>query len=53
MVNECVRNQHLRLAAIPSAERTPEMLSTLTYADVKEFEVKDSGTRLGFRSGSR
>jgi SpoVK/Ycf46/Vps4 family AAA+-type ATPase len=53
MVNECVRNQHLRLAAIPSAERTPEMLSTLTYADVKEFEVKDTGTRLGFRSTNR
>ncbi|UPT68968.1 MAG: AAA family ATPase [Sphingobacteriales bacterium JAD_PAG50586_3] len=53
MVNEAVRNQHLRLAAIPSAERTPEMLITLTLDDVKEFVIKDSGARLGFRSGSR
>lgn len=53
MVNQAVRNQHLRLAAIPSAERTAEMLATLTLDDVKEFEVKDTGARLGFRSGSR
>lgn len=54
MVNECVRNQHLRLAAIPAAERTPEMLILLTIDDVKEFVAKtDTGSRLGFRSTNR
>jgi hypothetical protein len=54
MVNECVRNQHLRLAAIPAAERTPEMLLSLTLDDVKEFVGKtDTGARLGFRSTNR
>lgn len=51
-VNEAVRNQHLRLAAIPAAERTPEMLSVLTYDDVKEFKAEEGG-RLGFRTGGR
>lgn len=53
IVNEVVRNQHLRLAAVPSEERTMEMLATLKYDDVKEFVPKTDTNRLGFRTGGR
>lgn len=54
IVAESVKNQHLRMAALPAAERTAAMLSTLTIDDVKEFEIKKEGLRsqLGFRYGS-
>jgi SpoVK/Ycf46/Vps4 family AAA+-type ATPase len=52
MVNQAVRNQHLRLAAIPSAERTPEMLLTLTLDDVKEFAIKEDKGGVGFKRAS-
>ncbi len=54
LVGESVKNQHLRMAALPADERTATMLSTLTIEDVKEFELKNEGLRsqLGFRYGS-
>lgn len=38
-IQEVVKNQHLRMASIASAERTKEMIETLTYADVEEFKI--------------
>lgn len=58
IVEEAVKNQHLRLARMEASERTPEMLRILTLADVEEFSAENdkllSGnqTRIGFRSGS-
>jgi SpoVK/Ycf46/Vps4 family AAA+-type ATPase len=39
IIQEAVKNQHLRMASTPSAERTKEMIETLTYADVEEFKI--------------
>ena len=53
---EAVKNQNLRLASMKKEERSKEMLETLTFADVKEFEIKetDSGRgKLGFKFGER
>jgi hypothetical protein len=52
MVNQAVRNQHLRLAAIASAERTAEMLLTLALDDVKEFAIKEDKGGVGFKRAS-
>lgn len=51
-VAEAVKNQNLRLAVIKKEERTPDMLSTVIFADVKEFEMKESEYdqhRIGFK----
>jgi len=50
---EATKNQNLRLAAMDSAKRTPEMIRTLTFDDVKEFEVKQTQQRtgVGFKLG--
>ncbi|MCB9233539.1 MAG: AAA family ATPase [Bacteroidia bacterium] len=53
VVEETVKNQHLRLASLEPSQRTPEMLVELTYADVAEFKcdkdvlVSNHG-RIGF-----
>jgi SpoVK/Ycf46/Vps4 family AAA+-type ATPase len=56
VVLEAVKNQNLRLAEMPSAERTPEHLATLTLNDVKEFELntqqRTAGASLGFKIGA-
>ena len=57
IVAECVKNQNLRLAAIPKEERTETMLNTVILDDVKEFEKGDlqrwgngkDRTRIGFK----
>jgi SpoVK/Ycf46/Vps4 family AAA+-type ATPase len=55
IVAEAVKNQNLRLAEMPSAERTPQHLATLTLSDVKEFEIstqqRTAGMSLGFKIG--
>jgi SpoVK/Ycf46/Vps4 family AAA+-type ATPase len=54
VIEEAVKNQHLRLAEMPSSERTPIHLATLTIADVKEFEIdnqRKAGGSLGFKIG--
>ncbi|MEO6131781.1 MAG: AAA family ATPase, partial [Saprospiraceae bacterium] len=55
VVLESVKNQNLRLAAITKAERTEDMLATVTYEDVKEFELKEDGFEkhiIGFKLGN-
>ena len=52
-VAECVKNQNLRLAAIKKEERTAEMLATVIFDDVKEFELKDHAfeeRKIGFKN---
>lgn len=39
VIGEAVRNQNLRLAALPAEDRTGEMIQTLSYDDVKEFQL--------------
>ncbi len=54
-VESAIKNQHLRLAGMPSAERTKEMLEILTIDDVKKFETRQersAGGSLGFKYGS-
>ncbi len=53
VISEAVKNQHLRMASLASAERTVEVLSTMTMEDVAEFELKNETGRqqLGFRFG--
>ncbi len=43
VVGEAVKNQNLRLAVMKKEERTQDMLSTVIYDDVKEFELKEDG----------
>ncbi len=52
VIEEAIRNQHLRLSQIPQAERTQEMIMTLTYDDVAEFKLDGKPTstgRIGFK----
>jgi SpoVK/Ycf46/Vps4 family AAA+-type ATPase len=57
VVEESVKNQHLRLAAMESNRRTPEMLNTLLLEDVAEFTPdkeklsSKSRTKIGFSGG--
>ena len=40
VIEEAIRNQHLRLAEIPEGERDEKLMHTLTYEDVKEFNTE-------------
>lgn len=54
VVAEIIKNQHLRLASMTKEERTPEIMETIIFDDVKEFEIKTVGIdkpTLGFRTG--
>ena len=54
VIGEGIKNQNLRLASMTAAQRTKEMLETLTFDDVKEFEIKETrsaGGTLGFKYG--
>jgi SpoVK/Ycf46/Vps4 family AAA+-type ATPase len=56
VVGESVKNQHLRLAAMKKEARTPELMETIIFDDVKEFEIKEvkSGrSSLGFKVGGK
>ena len=51
-VSEAVKNQNLRLAAMKKEDRTADLIATVIFADVKEFELKDSEfdrRKLGFK----
>jgi len=48
VVEESIKNQHLRLAQTEQEERTPKMIETIIFEDVKEFEVDEKANR---RSG--
>jgi AAA+ superfamily predicted ATPase len=55
VVGESIKNQHLRLAAMKKADRTTEIMDTIIFDDVKEFEIKELPTRsstIGFRPKS-
>lgn len=57
VVEESVKNQHLRLASMPADQRTDEVLEMLTLDDVREFgpETDDiigkGQNRIGFNLG--
>jgi SpoVK/Ycf46/Vps4 family AAA+-type ATPase len=42
LVEEAVRNQHLRMSGISSAKRTNKMIKTLTVADLKSIQLADA-----------
>ncbi len=53
VVSEAVKNQNLRLAGFRKEERTAEMLATVLFEDVKEFELKEDGfgpAKIGFKT---
>lgn len=50
IAEDAVKKQHLRMAAVPPAERTPEMIRTLTLADVQHLkETKVEKKTIGFK----
>ncbi len=53
-VEEVVKNQHLRLASIPPAKRTKQVLRTIELSDVEEYNkrkaVLGARKKVGFRS---
>lgn len=57
VVEEAVKHQHLRLATIPHGERTEQLLRTLTFEDVEDFDpekdelVGTGQNRIGFSIG--
>ncbi len=55
VVGEAIKNQNLRLAEMPAADRTPLHLASLMLSDVKEFEIttaqRTAGASLGFKLG--
>lgn len=55
VVDEVIKNQHLRLAAMKKEERTPERMATVLLEDVLEFAIGETKGRpekgLGFRVG--
>jgi SpoVK/Ycf46/Vps4 family AAA+-type ATPase len=52
VIEEAVKNRDLRLASMPKEQRTTQMLSTITLADVEEFILADHDSdtrkRIGF-----
>ncbi len=56
VIEETIKNQHLRLAKLPSEQRTIEMINTILFEDVEEFKIEDkpnSGPRsIGFKQSS-
>lgn len=54
-VGDVIMKQNLRMASIPSADRKPEDLHTLSIEDVKHLKTGDGDTKqgLGFRFGAQ
>jgi SpoVK/Ycf46/Vps4 family AAA+-type ATPase len=52
VVEEVIKNRDLRLAGMPKAERTPELLDKVILADMEEFKLaeqsSDTRKRIGF-----
>jgi hypothetical protein len=52
VIEESIKNRDLRVASMPKEQRTPEILSVITYADVEEFKLADQDSdgrkRIGF-----
>ncbi|GAB4412717.1 MAG: hypothetical protein OHK0039_18950 [Bacteroidia bacterium] len=51
VVEKAIKNQHLRLAALPAAERSEAMLSRLTQSDVEEFAAGNDSLLEGGSQG--
>lgn len=54
IVEEAIRNQHLRMSNVDSKKRTKKMMATLTSADLEDITLKDkskpdNAPSLGFR----
>jgi len=52
VIEEAVRNQHLRLSEVAKSKRTKKMIQTLVLADVAEFDAKNvpkSTKGMGFK----
>jgi SpoVK/Ycf46/Vps4 family AAA+-type ATPase len=53
VVKEAIRHQHLRMASLNQAERTPQVLQTLLIQDVEHFhpesDASNSGQGIGFK----
>ena len=56
VVEETIKNQHLRLAKLPAEQRTMGMINTILFEDVEEFKIEDkpqNGPRgIGFKQSS-
>jgi SpoVK/Ycf46/Vps4 family AAA+-type ATPase len=57
LVEESIKNQHLRLAKIEPSERTLDMIQTLLFEDVEEFKIDFNASSLskptiGFKPNS-
>jgi hypothetical protein len=56
VVEQAIKNQHLRLAKLDKAERKKEMIHELVLADVEEFKfdpsVEQKRTTIGFKQNS-
>jgi SpoVK/Ycf46/Vps4 family AAA+-type ATPase len=55
VVEKAYRNQELRMADLPKSERTKDVMSTLTLADVQEFQPEEMNTGrpgLGYKYSS-
>jgi len=57
IVEEAIRNQHLRMSDLASAKRTVKMMKTITYKDLENIEYKDKSKpdivpTLGFRKSN-
>ncbi|MFI5172222.1 MAG: AAA family ATPase, partial [Chitinophagales bacterium] len=56
IVADIIHHQNLRMAGIPAAQRTPDMIKTITIDDVKNFELDIEGKNsqreaIGFKLG--
>jgi hypothetical protein len=52
VIEEAVRNQHLRLSELPKSKRTAKVIATLTFEDVDEFKadnIPSQKTGIGFK----
>jgi SpoVK/Ycf46/Vps4 family AAA+-type ATPase len=58
IIKEAIKNQHLRMASLSSAERSPEVLKSLEMPDVAEFSWEAPGSdqqnanSIGFKYGA-
>jgi small-conductance mechanosensitive channel len=57
VVEEAIKNQHLRLAKVETEQRTIDMIQELTFEDVEEFKIDYSAVTekrtIGFNTGKQ
>ncbi|MBR9860963.1 AAA family ATPase [bacterium] len=57
IVEEAIRNQHLRMSDLPSEKRTPRMIKTISVKDIEGIDIRDKSKpdilpTLGFRKSN-